>query len=183
MAALIEAATRLFAERGPTAVSHREVARAANVNLGLIHRYIGGKDELLAQVLAARPGMPPVSPPVPWSADDIADLMLTLIAADAAYTKVVLRATLDGYDVPEMQVAFPLIEQAALAMRQVLPRRDADARVALLSAALLGWQTLAPTLLAVVGQTGLSTAEAAEALRPALVAFLSAEAPAQHPSS
>jgi hypothetical protein len=126
--------------------------------------------------------MPPLDGPVPQSAEDIADLILTLIAADAAYTKVVLRATLDGYDVPEMQVAFPLIEQAAIAMRQALPRRDADVRVALLSAALMGWQTLAPTLLAVVGQTGLSTAEEAEALRPALVAFLSADVPAQHPS-
>jgi TetR/AcrR family transcriptional regulator, repressor for neighboring sulfatase len=181
--ALIEAATRLFAERGPASVSLREVARAANVNLGLIHRYIGGKDELLAQVLAARPGMPPVDRPVPWSADDIADLVLTLIAADAAYTKIVLRATLDGYDVPEMQVALPLIEQAALAMRQVLPRQDADVRIALLSGALTGWQTLAPSLLGVLGQSDISTAEVAAALRPALVAFLSAEVPAQHASS
>jgi AcrR family transcriptional regulator len=174
VAALLDAATRLFAERGPAAVSLRDVARAANVNLGLIHRYIGGKEELLARVLAARPGMPPLDGP-PRSADDLADLVLTLIAADAAYTKVVLRATLDGYDVPEMQVAFPLMEQAAAALREVLPRRDADARVALLSAALTGWQTLAPSLLAVVGQPDLTAAQAAAALRPALVAFLRAE--------
>ena len=175
MAALLEAATRLFAARGPAAVSLREVAREANVNLGLIHRYIGGKEELLARVLEARPGMPPLSGPAPRSAEDLADLVLGVITADAAYTKVVLRATLDGFDIPEMRVAFPLIERTTTALRAVLPRQDADVRVALLSAALLGWQALAPFLLTVVGQPDLTTAEVVEALRPTLVAFLSAE--------
>ena len=151
------------------------MARAANVNLGLIHRYIGGKDELLALVLAARPGMPRLAGPLPQSAEDLADLVLALIAADAAYTKVVLRAALDGFDVPQMQAAFPLIEQATAAMRSMLPERDAAVRVGLLSAALMGWQAMAPFLLEVVGERGLALAEVSNALRPALVAFLAAE--------
>ena len=175
MAALLDAATGQFAERGPAAVSLRDVAREANVNLGLIHRYIGGKEQLLAEVLAARPGMPAMTELAGSSADDLADLTLSVIAADAAYTKVVLRATLDGFDVPQMQIAFPLMEQATAAMREMLPRRDADVRVGLLVAAMLGWQVLAPFLLEVVGQPDLSRDDAAAALRPALVAFLSAE--------
>lgn len=49
--AVVATARRVFAARGPRA-SLREVAEAAGVNLGLIHRHIGNKDDLLAAVLA-----------------------------------------------------------------------------------------------------------------------------------
>ena len=48
--AVLGTARRVFAARGPRA-SLREVAEAAGVNLGLIHRHIGNKDDLLAAVL------------------------------------------------------------------------------------------------------------------------------------
>lgn len=48
--AVVATARRVFAARGPRA-SLREVAEAAGVNLGLIHRHIGNKDDLLAAVL------------------------------------------------------------------------------------------------------------------------------------
>lgn len=50
--AVLGTARRVFAARGPRA-SLREVAEAAGVNLGLIHRHVGNKDELLAAVLEA----------------------------------------------------------------------------------------------------------------------------------
>src|SRR4051812_9842318 len=49
--ALVEAATDLFAERGPAATSLRDVAARAGVNYGLIHQYIGTKDDLLRLVV------------------------------------------------------------------------------------------------------------------------------------
>lgn len=48
---LLAAAARLFAERGPGAVSAREVARDAEVNYALIHRHFATKDGLLEAVL------------------------------------------------------------------------------------------------------------------------------------
>ncbi len=48
--AIMRAARRLFSERGPR-VPLREVADAAGVNLGLIHRHVGRKDALLAAVM------------------------------------------------------------------------------------------------------------------------------------
>lgn len=51
-AAVIEAAARRFAAEGPDA-SLRDIADDAGVNLGLIHRHIGNKDELLRAVLAS----------------------------------------------------------------------------------------------------------------------------------
>ncbi|MDH3706347.1 MAG: TetR/AcrR family transcriptional regulator [Acidimicrobiia bacterium] len=50
-AALLASATCLFAERGPGAVSAREIARHAGVNYALIHRHFGTKDGLLQAVL------------------------------------------------------------------------------------------------------------------------------------
>ena len=48
--AVLGTARRVFAARGPRAPL-REVAESAGVNLGLIHRHIGNKDDLLAAVL------------------------------------------------------------------------------------------------------------------------------------
>jgi AcrR family transcriptional regulator len=50
--ALVAAARELFAEHGPDAVSLRDVARRAGVSHGLIHHYIGSRDDLLALVFA-----------------------------------------------------------------------------------------------------------------------------------
>jgi AcrR family transcriptional regulator len=53
-AALLDAATRLFAEEGPKAVSVRQIAAAAGVNHGLVHHYFGSKQELLRDVVRQR---------------------------------------------------------------------------------------------------------------------------------
>src|SRR3954467_375095 len=47
---LVAAAVDLFAERGPDGVALRDVAASAGVNYGLIHQYIGTKDDLLRLV-------------------------------------------------------------------------------------------------------------------------------------
>ena len=49
--ALVDAAIELFGDRGPDAVSLREIAATARVNYGLIHQYVGTKDELIRLVL------------------------------------------------------------------------------------------------------------------------------------
>ena len=173
--ALLDAATTLFAAHGPGAVSLRDVARAANVNLGLIHRYVGGKQDLLALVLERRPGMPALPLAPPRSTEELVDLLVELIAVDAAYTRILLRATLDGFDVPQVQQAFPLLERAINSARSRLPAPDAELRVGLLAAAALGWQALGSVFMDVLGQSTLDRAVLTARLRPALVAFLEAE--------
>jgi AcrR family transcriptional regulator len=51
--AIVGAARALFVERGPDAVSLRDVARRAGVNHGLIHHYIGTREDLLRLVFAS----------------------------------------------------------------------------------------------------------------------------------
>jgi AcrR family transcriptional regulator len=48
--AIIEAAVPLIAERGVTNVTFRDIAKAANVNHGLITHYFGNKEELMHKV-------------------------------------------------------------------------------------------------------------------------------------
>jgi AcrR family transcriptional regulator len=48
--AVLDAAAALFAAHGVDAVSLRDIAAAADVNLSLIGRYIGHRDELVAEV-------------------------------------------------------------------------------------------------------------------------------------
>jgi len=49
--ALIEAATSLLAQRGIAGVSVRDIAQAANVNHGLVHRHFGSKKGLVSAVI------------------------------------------------------------------------------------------------------------------------------------
>jgi AcrR family transcriptional regulator len=51
---LLDAAERLFAERGYNGVSTRQIAEAANVNLGSIPYYFGNKENLLKEVIERR---------------------------------------------------------------------------------------------------------------------------------
>ncbi|MFC7342209.1 TetR family transcriptional regulator [Saccharopolyspora griseoalba] len=52
--ALLQAASELFAERGFSATTVRDVAARAGVNQALLFRYFGSKSELFAAVLAGR---------------------------------------------------------------------------------------------------------------------------------
>ena len=53
-AAILDAAEKLFAERGFTAVTVRDVAAEAGVSHALVHRYLGSKQDVYRQVLARR---------------------------------------------------------------------------------------------------------------------------------
>jgi AcrR family transcriptional regulator len=49
---ILDAAERLFADRGPVSVSIRDIAAEAGLPHSAIYRYFEGKDEVLRQVLA-----------------------------------------------------------------------------------------------------------------------------------
>ena len=49
--ALLDAAERLFERDGPADVSLRSIARAADVNHGLVHRHFGTRDDLVDRLL------------------------------------------------------------------------------------------------------------------------------------
>ena len=138
-------AADLFAERGPAATSMRDIAGRSGVNQGLVFRYVGNKEEVVAAVLD-------------YLAEELAagveqDLPRDeLEARGERQLKVLARALLDGYDVGRLQHRFPNI-QTAIARAREGHEDDLDARLAAADAValMLGWRLFAPFLVAAVG--------------------------------
>src|ERR1700758_3632680 len=101
-AAILEAATDLFAERGPAATSIRDIAARSKVNHGLVFRHFGTKDKLVGAVLEdlgttltdlLNSGAPP----------DVVDRALD------RQMRLMARTLLDGYPAAQLQKRFPNI--------------------------------------------------------------------------
>jgi TetR/AcrR family transcriptional regulator, repressor for neighboring sulfatase len=145
IAAILNSAGQMFAERGPAAASIRDIAAGARVNHGLVFRHFGTKEQLVAAVL-----------------DHLATHLTRLIddgapadeieAAGARQLRVIARALLDGFPVGQLQTSFPA---AARLLDEIRPRyrSDDDARLAAANAIalLLGWQLFGPFLRSAIG--------------------------------
>lgn len=153
IAAVLRAASELFAEKGPAATSIREVAARAGVNHGLLHRHFGSKDQLLAATLQ-------------HLADSAAALRETgapleqVETAHELQARVMVRSTLDGFAVEELQQRFPGME----AFLHVVRAGHDDERTARLLAAhgmalQIGWALLGPTLRVAFGLQDLDDAD------------------------
>jgi TetR/AcrR family transcriptional regulator, repressor for neighboring sulfatase len=152
-AAVLLAASELFAEKGPAATSIREVAARAGVNHGLLHRHFGSKRQLLAATLQ-------------YLADSAAELRESGASAEqleAVYefqARVMVRSTLDGFPVEELQQRFPGMERF---LEQVRALHSDDRTARLLAAhgmALqVGWGLFGPTLRVAFGLQDLDDAE------------------------
>jgi TetR/AcrR family transcriptional regulator, repressor for neighboring sulfatase len=161
-AAILEAATDLFAERGPAATSIRDIAARSNVNHGLVFRHFGTKEQLVGAVL-----------------DHLGMTTTTLRQTDAPaaeleramdrHLRVMARSLLDGYPVGQLQTQFPGMSQLLEAVR---PRYtdDRSARLALANAVALqfGWRLFEPFLRASTGLDDLTDAELRQAVDAAL---------------
>jgi TetR/AcrR family transcriptional regulator, repressor for neighboring sulfatase len=153
VAAVLAAASELFAERGPAATSIREVAARAGVNHGLLHRHFGSKRQLLAATLQ-------------YLADSGAALrdsgasQQQLEAVHELQARVMVRSMLDGFPVEQLQQRFPGMERFLDEVRS----GHSDERQARLLAAhgmalQFGWGLMGPTLRVAFGLQDLSDAD------------------------
>jgi AcrR family transcriptional regulator len=157
-AAILEAATDLFAERGPAATSIRDIATRSKVNHGLVFRHFGTKEQLVGAVLD-------------HLGADLTDLLQSGAGADVVdkaldrQMRVMARTVLDGYPAEQLQKRFPNVAGMLDAVR---PRHDneVDARLAVANALALqiGWRLFAPILRSATGLDELSDAELRQAL-------------------
>ncbi|OMC36724.1 TetR family transcriptional regulator [Mycobacterium sp. GA-1841] len=145
VAAALTAAAELFAERGPSATSIRDIAARSNVNHGLIYRHFGTKDQLVGAVL-----------------EHLGGQLTELLDGDGPgaeidrnmdqHMRVMARALLDGYPVGQLQTRFPGVTRL---LGQVLPRFDDErsGRLAVASAVALqlGWRLFEPFLRSATG--------------------------------
>lgn len=127
-------------------MSVRELASAAGVNHGLVHRYFGSKDGLLGAVLDDLAGR------IAAALED-RDQPIGLDDPDVdAYWRVLARAILDGRDPGALQSDFPtfraLVERQAAAGHSAAEARERAAHVLALE---LGWRMFEPFLTAAAG--------------------------------
>ncbi|MEU2257682.1 helix-turn-helix domain-containing protein [Nocardia xishanensis] len=152
VAAVLNSATELFAERGPAATSIRDIAERAGVNHGLVFRHFGAKEQLVAAVLNH------------LGAETAAlDADSPLTASDARWQRhwiVLARCILDGFDVGALQERFPLMSRLLDEARRHQPdERAAAVAVANVAALELGWRLFGSFLR---GATGLEDIPEAE---------------------
>jgi TetR/AcrR family transcriptional regulator, repressor for neighboring sulfatase len=169
VAAVLESAADLFAERGPAATSIRDIATRSSVNHGLIHRHLGSKDNLVGAVL-----------------DHLGQHLAQLLADGAEGEKVgaavdrqlrvLAHASLDGYPIGELQSRFPTME---LLLDSVRPRHatELDARLAAAHtiALQLGWCLFGGFLRASTGLEGLDDRTFARSVGKTVARILDAE--------
>jgi TetR/AcrR family transcriptional regulator, repressor for neighboring sulfatase len=128
VAAVLESAADLFAERGPAATSIRGIAMRSRVNHGLIHRHFGSKANLVGAVLDH------LGQHLAQLLADSADGN-TVGAAVDRQLRVLAHASLDGYQIGELQSRFPTME---VLLESVRPRHSTE-----LSARLAAAHTIA----------------------------------------
>lgn len=164
-AAVIDAAGRHFAARGLGA-GLRDIARDAGVNLGLIHRYIGNKDDLLRAVLAARSD---VGRTIAEETDDPADAVTEIFRATAASgvsVQTMAWLLLAREDAARFPADFPVIQtlRERVAARAEEAGEDPPDEVPLLAAFVLmfGWPVFAERLCEAFGFDPARTEELAE---------------------
>jgi AcrR family transcriptional regulator len=152
-AAILEAATDLFAERGPAATSIRDIAARSKVNHGLVFRHFGTKDQLVGAVLDHLGTTTTAllqSDPTPAEAERTLD----------RHMRVMARTLLDGSQAGKLQSRFPGASQM---YDDIRPGHDNDlsARLAVANAFALqfGWRLFAPFLRSAVGIDDLTEAE------------------------
>ena len=172
-AAMLDAAEHLFAERGFTAVSVRDIARRAGVSHALVHRYLGSKEEVYRAVLERNEDV------MRAAAGDTEDLDVALslmvregLANRRSYLRLIAHSALHGlpYEttIGRFRGAERLVELAeSKAAAATSPRPDAlEPRlvIAAIVAIYLGWASLEPWLVKATGLEDLDEATLAAGL-------------------
>ena len=123
MASLVSAAAELFAARGPDGVSLREIAARAGLNYGLIHQYVGSKDELLRLVIEQSTSTTAARFAQADGVGEALELLQGPVGADRPpYPRLLAWAILQGRDPRELAGPSPALPQ----LIAMLPEKGAD---------------------------------------------------------
>jgi AcrR family transcriptional regulator len=167
--AILDAAEALFAERGYTAVTVREIAATAGVSHALIHRYLGSKEAIYAAVLRHHETV--IRDAAPDSVDLLESTSLMLREAwgdQRRYLRLVAHSALHGLSYSRTSGRFAaterLVELAEKAAASEDEERDPDAPsprfvIASLVAMLLGWAAAKDWVLPAAGIDEMSDEE------------------------
>ena len=118
-AALLNAAVTLFALHGPATVTTRQIAAAADVNLGLIHRHFGSRAALISEAISE--GSAPLMPAVMAAHGFDLDSVVTQLRHTSLAPRLIARTLVDGIDITLVREQFP-VQRQLLAAYPAIPR-------------------------------------------------------------
>jgi AcrR family transcriptional regulator len=171
---IVAAAVELFADRGPDAVSLREVAARAGVNYGLIHHYIGTKDDLVRLVFRSVSEDAAKRFAAAESLEMALEELIRPVPTPAPYATMLSWAILQGRDANALLGRSP----ALTTLMDYLPDTGTDpARVRLgaVVAMNLGWQLFGQFIRSGVGLDDMSDDELTDVRRKLARALLVGE--------
>lgn len=150
--ALVQAARELFVMHGPSSVSLRDVARRAGVNHGLIHHYIGSRDDLLRLVFAAATDR--ARQEVEGANDPVSALhsLRRVGGVSSDYSRLLAWALLEGHDPADFHGRSSAVD--AIVGTSHRDSRELRVRLAMAMVQTLGWKLFGAYALAAVGLTG-----------------------------
>ena len=145
-AAILAAAGRHFARHG-TAASLRDIATDAQVNLGLIHRHFGNKDDLIRAVLESHAN---AGAGLASRSTDLAGAVQEIFGHNAdggQYIKTLAWLLLENDPIEQFQTQYPTIN----ALRDLATSEDQQLHLLAAFALIYGWTVFGDQLLAAFG--------------------------------
>ncbi len=148
-AAILDAAEKLFAERGFTAVTVRDIAAEAGISHALVHRYLGSKEQVYRAVLSRRENVIRDAAPAERDLAEATSLMLReAVLNQRGHVRLIAHSALHGLSyektVGQFAATARLVELARQTAAEEGEARDPDAPdprfvIASLVAMLIGW--------------------------------------------
>jgi TetR/AcrR family transcriptional regulator, repressor for neighboring sulfatase len=151
--ALLVAATRLFAERGPENVSIRQIAQAAGVEQDLVLHYFGSKDGLVNAVLD-RSATDIRAAVVAFQQDGDFTRLVGPGSPIDRHARIIAHLVMDWRDPAALQSGFPAADLMVDRMQELIGVDEPTARrrVAQAVALVYGWRLYEPFVAAAFGR-------------------------------
>ena len=179
---ILDAAEKLFSERGFTAVTVRDIAAEAGVSHALVHRYLGSKQDVYRAILALNEGAFVASAADHDELLTATSLMLREgLAHQRRYVRLIAHSALHGLSYDRTAGRFSaserLVELAQASAAAEGADRDPDAVdprfvVASVVALFIGWISAEDWVLRASGLADLSDAEIVDSLERVIFGML-----------